>query len=200
MGRGIIIQEEWNWGEFLFILSYSYDNIFLNRKHSLSHLSHQLLDAGSLGRFYEQDTKQTSSFLPVRLSKGKPQTQQQRSQQKMALQQEYQHGHLRSTENHQSGESEFSKGKLPEKGAGNFLMSHPRAYTFSARLCTTTFAAVGNGESYWTTCMKTRKKKKTSGRAIGQKQARKMSTRQNDATSIKMMLLSMTALGRWWCW
>lgn len=141
--------------------------------------------------------------MPVWLYKGKPQTQQQRSQQKMAFLQEYQHGHLRSTENHQRGESEFSKGKFPEKGTGNFLMSHPHAYTLRARLSTTTFAAVGNGESYWTTCMKTRKKerkKNNSGRAVGQKQARKMSTRQNDATSIKMMLLSMIALGRWWCW
>lgn len=47
---------------------------------------------------------------------------------------------------------------------------------------------------------KQERKKNNSGRAVGQKQARKMSTRQNDATSIKMMLLSMIALGRWWCW
>lgn len=56
------------------------------------------------------------------------------------------------------------------------------------------------GPHAWKQEKKRKKKKKNSGRAVGQKQARKMSTRQNDATSIKMMLLSMTALGRWWCW
>lgn len=83
---------------------------------------------------------------------------------------------------------------------GTSLLSHPHTYTLHARLSTTTFAAVGNGKSHWTTCTKTRKKEKNSGRAVGQKQARKMSTRQNDATSINKMLLPMTALGRWWCW
>lgn len=68
-------------------------------------------------------------------------------------------------------------------------LSHPHAYTLHAMLSTTTFAALGNGESHWTTCMKTRKKKnkqKNSGRAVGQKQARKMS-------QDKMMLL----LSKW---